>query len=343
MSFFNQNAQGQQEQEEARGAKSMAEKSPSFALLSEAISVFHQSSNPSTDESSESSNEVSENIYLNICVSDMRLTRPFSMLQSKWSGSSTPAVGNQSLSFAAPPWPRHHHQQHSNWNQNAPYKNHQTVNNGFSHYQSSGAFANVGTVGAPPASRLFSNEQPAALQPRLLKQINCVSSKEELLQLISTSVHQLDDINLVTAVHRLAKISSFIKSPSARFKWTSELQSDIAFNRLLSAILFRMLNNQIKLMGGEEIKGLDSRCVSNLIWALVKLEVDLEVGSLGYEVIRNVSPLVIRFLSSSSSQGLANLLWAYSKMPAPLLEAMMLIVAEMAEVGMSSSPAADPC
>ena len=243
-------------------------------------------------------------------------------MQSKNSGSSTPALS----------WPQLQVHQRSSWNQNAG-PNHHQKNNGFSHYQSSGVhYQNSGQAFANGTRPSAPNQPSAALQPRLLKQINCLHTKEELCQLISHNVHLLDDINLVTAVHRLAKIYGFIKSPSCRFSWTNELQSDLAFNRLLSTIQSRMLNNQIKLMGGEEVKGLDSRCVSNLIWALVKLEVDLEVGSLGYELIRNVSPLVVRFLSSSSSQGLANLLWAYSKMPAPLLEAMMLIVAEMAEV-----------
>lgn len=316
MNIYSRAAPGQVTMELQSG---MPSKSESFQLLSEAISVFSQIN--TTDESSDSSNEVrllkisrlSLSKYLTDILSELLHCLSFTSFhsQSKWngSGSSTPALC----------WPQHQfqgvQQPRTSWHQEAPYRN-----NGFSQYQ--GHFSAQSRGGQEPS---------AALQPRLLKQINSLHTKEELLQLISTSVQLFDDINLVTAVHRLAKLSGFIKSPSARFNWTNELQSDPNFHCLLSTIQSKMINNHMRLMGGDVVKGLDSRCVSNLIWALVKLEVDLEVGSLGYELIRCVSPLVIRFLSSSSSQGLANLLWAYSKMPAPLLEAMMLIVAEMSE------------
>jgi hypothetical protein len=63
--------------------------------------------------------------------------------------------------------------------------------------------------------------------------------------------------------------------------------------------------------------------------ALVKLEVATEQGSLCYDVVQLASVFVLHCLSSSSCQGLANLLWAFSKMAEPQLAVMMKIVAEM--------------
>ena len=63
-----------------------------------------------------------------------------------------------------------------------------------------------------------------------------------------------------------------------------------------------MLQSQLLLMNNEEVKGLDARCVSNLVWAVIKLEVASDATHLGSEVVQAVSPLVIRFLPQSSCQ-----------------------------------------
>jgi len=47
---------------------------------------------------------------------------------------------------------------------------------------------------------------------------------------------------------------------------------------------------------------------------------------MGNEIIQAVSPLVLHFLGRSSSQGLANLLWALAKMVNPPHGTMMVIV-----------------
>ena len=63
-----------------------------------------------------------------------------------------------------------------------------------------------------------------------------------------------------------------------------------------------LLQAQLNLMQHEEVKGMDARCVSNLVWAIVKLEVAAESGQLGYELVQTASPLVVRFLPQSSCQ-----------------------------------------
>lgn len=137
----------------------------------------------------------------------------------------------------------------------------------------------------------------ASLQPRLLKQINGLHTKEDLLAFVSTCIRLLDDINLVTCVYRLARMYGFVKSGPQRRQFCSDLQNDFSFHLLLTTIQSKMLASQLRIVSGEDIKGLDSRCVSNLVWAVVKLEVALEPGCVGCELIRNVSPLVVRFLS----------------------------------------------
>lgn len=73
-----------------------------------------------------------------------------------------------------------------------------------------------------------------------------------------------------------------------------------------------MLHAQLLLIRYEDVKGLDARCVSNIIWAVIKLELAVEPSSLGSQLILNASPLVIKFLPQSSSQVLR---WAGSKFP----------------------------
>lgn len=63
-----------------------------------------------------------------------------------------------------------------------------------------------------------------------------------------------------------------------------------------------MYRAQLELIQKGGIKGLNAHCVSNLIWAIVKLDVASDPLGPGYELIRNSSSLVMYFLSTSSSQ-----------------------------------------
>ncbi len=63
-----------------------------------------------------------------------------------------------------------------------------------------------------------------------------------------------------------------------------------------------MLAAQLHPPYSQEVKGIDARCVSNLIWALVKLDLAVETGCIGNDVILSISPLVLRLLSQSSPQ-----------------------------------------
>ena len=63
-----------------------------------------------------------------------------------------------------------------------------------------------------------------------------------------------------------------------------------------------MLQAQLQLIEKGTVKGPDAQCISNLIWALVKLDISADPGSIGYNLVKNTSPLVIYFLSGSSSQ-----------------------------------------
>lgn len=167
------------------------------------------------------------------------------------------------------------------------------------------------------------------MQPKLLKQINSFNNKEELLSFVASCQFILDPINLVTCVYRLARMFCNLHNETKK-KWRLELCQSSTFQLLLRTIQSQLLKAQLLLLHNNyDLKGLDARCVSNLIWAVVKLELAMEPGSLGTELVLNVSPLVIKLLPQSSSQGLANLLWAYAKLPVPPVDVMMAIILRM--------------
>ncbi|KAG1674473.1 hypothetical protein FOA52_003078 [Chlamydomonas sp. UWO 241] len=169
-----------------------------------------------------------------------------------------------------------------------------------------------------------------SIQPKILKQINSFNTKEDLLTNAAACHQVLDEINLTTCIYRLARLYNNVRGVAARRRWASELHGNFMFHLLLRTLHSHLLHAQLQLMQQpHKFRGFDARCVSNLIWALVKLEVPTEPGALGHEVVHAVSPLVLHFLPMASSQGLANLLWAYSKMTEPVLHVMMMIVAEM--------------
>lgn len=167
-------------------------------------------------------------------------------------------------------------------------------------------------------------------QAKMLKAINNFHSKQDLLNYVSPCHSQLDAINLVTCIYRLARIFSGIKGQPARWRWSSELRSDNTFQLLLGAMQARLVHAQGQLATKGSAKGLDARGVSNLIWAIVKLDLTADPGCNGRDLIQAASPLVLHVLPTSSSQGLANLLWAYSKMPVTPLKMIMKIAGEMA-------------
>ncbi len=96
---------------------------------------------------------------------------------------------------------------------------------------------------------------------------------------------------------------SNVKSLAQRMAWSSELCSDAPFQMLLWTLKSRVLDAQVQLMQTGSLKGFDARGISNLVWAIVKLEIPIEnSGDVGYELLQNLSPLVLFFLPSSSSQ-----------------------------------------
>ena len=70
--------------------------------------------------------------------------------------------------------------------------------------------------------------------------------------------------------------------------------------RSAGTIQAQMLHAQ--LSPHNDVKGLDARCVSNVIWAVVKLDLASDPGCLGTELILSISPLVAKLLPQSSPQ-----------------------------------------
>ncbi len=162
-----------------------------------------------------------------------------------------------------------------------------------------------------------------ALQPKLLKQINGFSTKEDLLAFVSQTYLVLDAINLTTCVYRLARLYTGIRHPEARQAWKEELAEAPAFQLLLRTL-------QAALCAG--VKGVDARCVSNLVWSLVKLDLALGPGCAGYELVMKARPVVLRVLHQSSPQGLANQLYAYAKIQEPPMEVVGALMGRMTEM-----------
>eukprot|EP00798_Chlamydomonas_sp_ICE-L_P031622 gene31622-6816_t len=195
--------------------------------------------------------------------------------------------------------------------------------------------------GAPRTS-FYENEVPRPtmpLQPKLLKMINSISTKEELLAYVASYHMALDTINLVTCVYRLARMSSQVRTMDAK-AWSSQLWNNAIFQLLLRTIHAHVLAAQLTLLQNEKIKGLDSRCVSNLVWSMIKLDMVSDPEGIGADLVHSCLPIVVHFSATCSSQGLANLLWGYSKMPMPPTPVMMHIVKEMT-IRLSSPQAYD--
>jgi hypothetical protein len=49
-------------------------------------------------------------------------------------------------------------------------------------------------------------------------------------------------------------------------------------------------------------KGVDARCLANLVWALAKLDLSSDEAALSTEIALNVAPFVLRCLGGSSPQ-----------------------------------------
>ncbi len=80
----------------------------------------------------------------------------------------------------------------------------------------------------------------------------------------------------------------------------------------------------------DALGGLNARCISNLIWSLVRLDVTAE-GAPGdvCAVLDAACPLVQLLVGECSGQGLANLLWSFAKIPGASPEVLICLVSHM--------------
>ncbi|KAI8473925.1 MAG: hypothetical protein J3K34DRAFT_518636 [Monoraphidium minutum] len=178
------------------------------------------------------------------------------------------------------------------------------------------------------------------MQSGLLKRISAFRTKEELLDFVAAYHMLLDPINLVTCLYRLAKMSFSQRSRNA---YLLELQRSPTFQLLLRSISSQFMAMQLNYMQhGAEPRGVDSRCLANLVWALAKLDLSSDDTALSTEIAVNVAPFVLRSLRGSSPQGLANLLWSYAKLPVCPPEVVAALVGKIgAEIGASLRPGAE--
>ena len=79
------------------------------------------------------------------------------------------------------------------------------------------------------------------------------------------------------------------------------------------------------------------------MWALAKLDLSPDAAALSSEIAANAAPFVLRSLGGASPQGLANLLWSYSKLPAapqPVVAALVAKIATELRASLRAEPAA---
>ncbi|KIY99464.1 hypothetical protein MNEG_8495 [Monoraphidium neglectum] len=172
------------------------------------------------------------------------------------------------------------------------------------------------------------------MQSSLLKRISAFRSKEELLEFVACYHMLLDPINLVTCLYRLAKMSF---SQRSRSVYLQELQRSATFQLLLRSISSQFLHAQLLHMQHQaDPKGVDARCLANLVWALAKLDLSSDEAALSTEIALNVAPFVLRCLGGSSPQGLANMLWSYAKLPVAPPDVVAALLSKItAELGAS--------
>ncbi len=88
------------------------------------------------------------------------------------------------------------------------------------------------------------------------------------------------------------------------------LQGSVAWVRLCvvfaEVIQTHLVQAQTLLLSQPQVPGINARCMSNLLWSLVKLEVTSEVdhdsGRLAVEVALISAPLVMHYLPESTGQ-----------------------------------------
>eukprot|EP00879_Flechtneria_rotunda_P005744 GHRR01006045.1.p1 GENE.GHRR01006045.1~~GHRR01006045.1.p1 ORF type:complete len:810 (+),score=341.24 GHRR01006045.1:739-3168(+) len=169
------------------------------------------------------------------------------------------------------------------------------------------------------------------MQHSLLKRISAFQTKEELLEFVAHYHMLLDPINLVTCLYRLAKMSK--EASRGRNGYLAELQKNPTFQLLLRSISSKFLQGHLNFLHthSEGLKGVDGRCLANLIWALAKLDLSTDDSALTTELALTVAPFIIRSLDSSSPQGLANMLWSYAKLPVAPPAVVTALVAKITD------------
>eukprot|EP00879_Flechtneria_rotunda_P003315 GHRR01003541.1.p1 GENE.GHRR01003541.1~~GHRR01003541.1.p1 ORF type:complete len:256 (+),score=45.89 GHRR01003541.1:230-997(+) len=158
-------------------------------------------------------------------------------------------------------------------------------------------------VDSPLAARVLKVPDVAIpMQHSLLKRISAFQTKEELLEFVAHYHMLLDPINLVTCLYRLAKMSK--EASRGRNGYLAELQKNPTFQLLLRSISSKFLQGHLNFLHthSEGLKGVDGRCLANLIWALAKLDLSTDDSALTTELALTVAPFIIRSLDSSSPQ-----------------------------------------
>lgn len=163
-------------------------------------------------------------------------------------------------------------------------------------YNPGGQSSGIRPTASKRAGHDFSHNKP------ITKRLATAVHYQQILDIIAESVHQFDEVNVATALHRLAKLQppNLSHHPPAII-YTNQ------FQQLIYAI--KMLLDRF-----------EAQAVSNTLWAF---------ATLGYypdgETLDAIGEHAVTILSTFQPQATSNTLWAYAKLgyppPASLLAA----------------------
>ncbi len=127
---------------------------------------------------------------------------------------------------------------------------------------------------------------------------------QQILDIIAESVHQFDEVNVATALHRLAKL----QPPNL----SNQPPSIIYTNQ------FQQLIYAIKTL----LDRFEAQAVSNTLWAF---------ATLGYypdgDTLDNIGEHAVTIMSTFRPQATSNTLWAYAKLGYPPPESLLAAAA----------------
>ena len=170
-----------------------------------------------------------------------------------------------------------------------------------------GAIYNAGSYSSsmsPTASTRRRSANDFSHNKAITKRLASAVHYQQILDIIAEAVHQFDEVNVATALHRLAKLQPpNLSNQAPSFMYTNQFQQLIyAIKTLLDRF--------------------EAQAVSNTMWAF---------ATLGYypdgETLEAVGEHAVTIISTFRPQATSNTLWAYAKLGYPPPQSLLAAAA----------------